>query len=257
MLLRQPDRRRTPGSRRWSEKADEFAARCTVGTVTALICLDVDGTLLCRIGTDLHHRAFLNAACAFGAERTTLGDQAVPLRHIDTRGRLDGQIARDVLDRCRLDTVALREFCRAVEREYLGLCQEAAETDVITLPGVRHTLESLRRRGHTLAVVSGNLPAIGAKKLERAGLAEFIDSAHWGSPGVTSRAELITAAVRAHPQASEVCYVGDTVRDQEAATAARVRFLAVGTGGNDRSVFSGGNWAVGLGCGDAWAHLPW
>jgi phosphoglycolate phosphatase-like HAD superfamily hydrolase len=105
------------------------------------------------------------------------------------------------------------------------------------MPGVEEVLGHLARRGALLGVASGNLEAIGWIKIEKAGLREWFRFGGF-SDHFPVRPELIgQAAQKARqlagpggPNGVQICVVGDTPRDIEAARANFLSVIAVATG---------------------------
>jgi phosphoglycolate phosphatase-like HAD superfamily hydrolase len=194
--------------------------RGKVGAV-ALLLFDIDGTLL-RGGDPTHARAF-DAVCreVFGVP----GD----VRKTELSGRTDRHILRAVLALQGVsptDAQIVETFRRMedyVERE---LTHSLADR---VLPGVPALLAILRERGHTLGLVTGNLPRIAKVKLARASLWDAFHPV--GAFGDLSevRADLVRAAMR-HVPADQTVVIGDTLHDIECGRANATRTIAVATG---------------------------
>ena len=106
------------------------------------------------------------------------------------------------------------------------------ELDPELMPGVEAVLRHLAQKGALLGVASGNLEAIGWIKIEKAGLREWFRFGGF-SDHFPVRPELIAhAAKKARELAGgvEICVVGDTPRDIEAARANFLSVIAVATG---------------------------
>jgi phosphoglycolate phosphatase-like HAD superfamily hydrolase len=104
-----------------------------------------------------------------------------------------------------------------------------------TCPAVPEVLRNLRDSGAVLALVTGNLPRIGWRKLERAGLDRFFRFGAFAGMAAT-RGELARLAIeRARsenligPEAS-ISLVGDAPQDILAAKQNGIRSIAVRTG---------------------------
>jgi len=100
------------------------------------------------------------------------------------------------------------------------------------MPGVEEALKHLARKGAVLGVASGNLEMIGWIKIEQAGLREWFRFGGF-SDHFPIRAELIgqaAAKARELTGKSNICVVGDTPRDIEAARANFLSVIAVATG---------------------------
>jgi phosphoglycolate phosphatase-like HAD superfamily hydrolase len=145
------------------------------------------------------------------------------------------------------DTAILREACRqagipdnVLEEQYDAIleamrncvAERRHELDPELMPGVEAVLRHLAQKGALLGVASGNLEAIGWIKIERAGLREWFRFGGF-SDHFPVRPELIAhAAKKARELAggAEICVVGDTPRDIEAARANFLSVIAVATG---------------------------
>ena len=105
--------------------------------------------------------------------------------------------------------------------------------DLVRMPGVEDALRHLANRGALLGVATGNLEMIGWIKVETAGLREWFRFGGF-SDRFPIRSELIAhAAGKAREMAgtqAQVCVVGDTPRDIEAARANSLPVIAVATG---------------------------
>ena len=194
--------------------------------MTTTILWDVDGTLLLNAysgGGELYHTAVERAV---GRE---LGP-ALPRTH----GKPDGLILSEILTHFgygdnwheRARTV-LDEL--SVERAESGDRRETA-------PGVEDALRACAARGWRNALLTGNSLTRSRVKLEGAGLtAERLGDAafDWQRSyfGATARHRSeITAAARAALPDDTLVIIGDTPRDDEAARAAGIPFIAVATG---------------------------
>jgi phosphoglycolate phosphatase-like HAD superfamily hydrolase len=103
------------------------------------------------------------------------------------------------------------------------------------LPGVEELLPRLLDDGYLLGLVTGNLEAAGHIKLHRARLNRFFSFGGYGSDS-TERAELTRIALRrgalvyGEPVApGKAIVVGDTPHDVEAAHAAGIACIGVGS----------------------------
>ncbi len=202
----------------------------------ALVLFDIDGTLIRRAGP--HHRQALVDAVrrVTGRETTTDG--------VPVAGMLDQDIVDEMLRRSGAGSREIRrampEVLRVAQVLYARSCPALQRK---TCPGVRRALERIHDRGATIGLVTGNLPRIGWKKMERAGikhyfrLGSFCDRAR-------NRAGLVRAAVRQARQSgwikrgAAITLIGDHPNDVAAARAAGVRAIAVGTGVVDQRLLA-------------------
>ena len=199
------------------------------GVVKAVVLFDIDGTLLRGAGP--HHKDALVA----GIRRVT--GLETNLDGIATSGTLDRDLIALMLraagyadDQIR---TALPEVVEACQSAYLQNCASDLRSFVCT--GVREFLEQLRRHEAVLGLVTGNLSAIGWKKVELAGLREYFSVGAFSEDGHT-RAELARLAAecaRIYCQDGQHCpitLIGDHANDIDAAKANRFRSVAVATG---------------------------
>jgi phosphoglycolate phosphatase len=118
-----------------------------------------------------------------------------------------------------------------------SVAERRHELDPELTPGIEEVLRHLAQRGALLGVASGNLEAIGWIKIEKAGLREWFRFGGF-SDHFPVRPELIGhAAQKARELAGpagetgvQICVVGDTPRDIEAARANFLSVIAVATG---------------------------
>ncbi|MER3389904.1 MAG: haloacid dehalogenase-like hydrolase [Microcella sp.] len=194
--------------------------------MTTTILWDVDGTLLVNAysgGGELYHSA---------VERTVGRELGPPLPR--THGKPDGLILSEILahfgygddwhERARavLDELSVERAERGDRRE--------------TAPGVEDALRACAAHGWRNALLTGNSLTRSRVKLEGAGLTpETLGTAafDWEHSffGATARDRSeITSAARAALPEDALVIIGDTPRDDEAARAAGIPFIAVATG---------------------------
>jgi phosphoglycolate phosphatase len=193
-----------------------------------LVLFDIDGTLLRRAGP--HHRQALAEAVrrATGLETTTEG--------IPVQGMLD----RDILGAMLAAAGASRAFIRRKMPEIVTIAQSVYVRRCPDLrrkvcPGARMLLYRLSRRGVPTGLVTGNLTRIGWKKMERAGLRQYLRFGAFAERA-RDRAGLVRLAIR-HARdrgwihgRSPVVLIGDHPNDIRAARANGIRSIAVATG---------------------------
>ena len=120
---------------------------------------------------------------------------------------------------------------------FLALYQADPATLTRCYPGVLDTLDTLRRKGFRLAVVT-NKPVFATKKvLEALSLAEFFPVVVGGDSLPTRKphpGQLIEAARQLGVGIDQTLMVGDNIHDVEAARAAGMRCIAVSYGYHHR-----------------------
>jgi phosphoglycolate phosphatase-like HAD superfamily hydrolase len=194
---------------------------------STLVLFDIDGTLM--RGAGVHHKE----ALLEGVKRVT-GRQA-SFDGIDTAGKLDMDLIGALLHStgALAGTEVLEAIAEQSQLAYVANCLHDLRRFVCR--GVRELMETLALRDAALGLVTGNLSAIGWRKMELAGLKEFF---HCGafSEDAPTRAEIAQlAAVRArqrnHAAADcRVSLIGDHRNDIEAAKANGIRSVAVASG---------------------------
>jgi len=192
------------------------------------VLFDIDGTLLRRAGP--HHRLALIEAVrrATGIATTTEG--------VPVQGMLDRDIVRLML----LNAGATESFVRRhmpsiiehAQRIYIRTCPDLRRR---VCPGARMLLYKLSRKGIATGLVTGNLTRIGWKKMERAGLKQYLRYGAFAELAA-DRAGLVRIAIREArrrgwiDRKSPISLIGDHPNDVNAARANGVRSIAVGTG---------------------------
>jgi len=193
----------------------------------AAYLFDVDGTLL-RSRDRVHFNAF-----AAGVERAT--GRTIQLEGVPLAGNSDTAILAEAWRQAGLDEAELVRQSAAIHQAMAEWVAEHREQlEPVLMPGVEATLEHLTRHKALLGVATGNLEKIGWIKLQRAGLRKWFGFGGF-SDRYRVRAEMVAAAAETaramlgKPDA-EVCVVGDTPRDIQAARASGLPVVAVATG---------------------------
>jgi phosphoglycolate phosphatase len=202
-----------------------------------LLLFDIDGTLV--RGRPVTHQLALEEAAAevFGL---SIEPGASPVADVEPWGKTDRQIIRDVLARAGLETPGAdavasweRAACEAYAR--LEVEREQDPVEAAELAATAATLGRLRRAGHQLALVTGNLEPIARRKLALRGLGDYFPPGQGGfgsdadlRPALVSiaRARAGTAGGRPYPREDTVL-IGDTPFDVSAASADGVRCVAI------------------------------
>lgn len=187
---------------------------------------DIDGTLL-NSRDAVHYFAFRNAIQA------ELGLEA-SIDNVPVHGNTDPGILRAALRQqglaeaeitSRLPKI-IERICAEVERNRADLRPEIC-------PSIRELIFQLRQAGKLLGVASGNLAPVGRLKLEAAGLASEFSFWAFSYPKEL-RSEIFEDGIQqarklADPEA-EVCIVGDTPSDIQAARQTGAPVIALATG---------------------------
>lgn len=194
----------------------------------AIVLFDIDGTLIRRAGP--HHRLALITAIGQTTGRET------SFQGIDTSGRLDRDLIRTMLRNAGASPEEIHD-CMA---ETVRLAQRIYTATSVDLrrkvcPGVRIALQRLQLARIPMGLVTGNLTAIGWRKMEAAGLTKYFRFGAFAEQAST-RAELVEIALRHARRGgwlgrdTRVSLVGDHPNDICAAKLNGVRSIAVATG---------------------------
>ncbi len=195
---------------------------------TALVLFDIDGTLLRQAGP--HHReALIEAVRRVTGIETTL--DGVPVAGMLDRDILTAML-RQAGESAALARRHMPDLVSRAQHIYTRSCPDLRRR---VCPGARGLLYRLHRRGIPTGLVTGNLTRIGWKKMERAGLKQYL---WFGSFAETAkdRAGLARQAIReARRQGwigrdSKISLIGDHPNDIRAAKANGIQSIAVGTG---------------------------
>lgn len=194
----------------------------------ALVLFDIDGTLIRRSGP--HHREALQRAIL-----RTVGIQ-VSTDGIPVAGMLDPDIITSMLLRHGLGRQGIRESVPGIigsaQRIYGRMCPNLERK---VCPGVRLLLKKLQKNNVPAGLVTGNLTAIGWKKMERAGLRNYFRFGAFAEMA-KNRAGLVKIAIREARRAgwigagARVSLIGDHPNDILAARGNGIRAIAVATG---------------------------
>jgi phosphoglycolate phosphatase len=186
---------------------------------------DIDGTLL-RSRDRVHVESFASSVARVTGFEVTLAG-------ILLHGSTDTAILREACRQAGVPANLLESRIDAIlEAMRITVAERRHELDLIRMPGVEDALKHLARQGAVLGVASGNLEIIGWIKVEMAGLREWFRFGGF-SDHFPIRAELIgqaAAKARELTGKTNICVVGDTPRDIEAARANYLSVIAVATG---------------------------
>jgi phosphoglycolate phosphatase len=187
---------------------------------------DIDGTLI-HCADAVHYFAFCDALSAVAGRPANLDG-------VVAHGNTDIGILRDAFARAAVPESQWRpqlpqiceRMCSFVETHAHELCIQA-------LPGVESILRYLRDKGAILGLATGNLEAIGKRKLEAARLLHLFHFGGW-SDALETRADVFRRAVD-HARAltgptASILVIGDTPADVRAAHANQLPVLAVASG---------------------------
>jgi len=192
-----------------------------------LVLFDIDGTLM--RGAGAHHKE----ALLEGIRRVT-GRQA-SFEGVDTAGKLDMDLIAALLHSVGVapEEAIVRQIARECQLVYEANC--AQDLRPLVCRGARELLACLAQRGCAIALVTGNLSAIGWRKMELAGLKDFFHCGAFSEDGATraqlARLATLKAREQGHALADcRVVLIGDHRNDIEAAKANGIKAVAVATG---------------------------
>lgn len=206
--------------------------------VPILVLFDIDGTLLID-DAHAHGRAMVRAMrSVYGID---LPDDAV--ERVRPWGKTDLQIVREALEAGELsaDEVEARRDAWVAEAAARFKEESSAAWDVRT--GVADAVQRLAAAGMRLTLLTGNLRAIAARKVELMGIADAFD-VEIGAYGddAEDRTRLVPIARRRAggpwPRARTVV-VGDTPADVATARADQVRSIVFASARYPRRMLTG------------------
>jgi phosphoglycolate phosphatase len=196
-------------------------------TITAdAFVFDIDGTLLNT--RDLVHWNALHLAMleVYGVDTTIEG---IPYHGMTDLGILRAAILRAGVNGSVFEeglTRALKIVCREVSRN-------AQNINAVVCASILDVLPRLNEEGTLLGVASGNLAAVGWKKLESCQMAHFFRFGCFSDQCEERRGIFKSAVeeVRSRLGSQTVtCFIGDTPADVLAARAVGAKVIAVTTG---------------------------
>lgn len=191
------------------------------------VLFDIDGTLIITGGA---------GAASWRLAFDELYGIPADIGQFTDAGMTDPEVGRLTFQAVLHRDPKRQEFTQLLERRLHYLHKTVVESaDYHVLPGVERLLPRLISAGHPLGLVTGNVEGAAHIKLHRARLNRFFSFGGYGSDS-TDRAELTRIAL----QRANVVYgepigpeqaivVGDTPHDVEAAHAAGLRCIGVGS----------------------------
>lgn len=190
---------------------------------------DIDSTLL-KGGNKAHDAAFDYAI------KTVYGVTA-SRQEIQAEGKIDPQIIIEVLGLHNVSAEKAREKVEEAMKIMLSyFLEHEDEGECIVLPGVKELLTALKQSDAYIGALTGNVEGIGWRKLEIAGIKEFIGFGAFGNLAFR-RPELIPIAQqRARDlykkdfSPFEFIIIGDTPLDIACAKEGGIQSIGVATG---------------------------
>lgn len=110
--------------------------------------------------------------------------------------------------------------------------------EVKIFPGIPEVLRSLNEQGYEIAVVSSNTEVTIRKVLEREGIDQYVTRVY-GNVGLFNKARAFKIALRdQNLTPDQAIYVGDEVRDIEAARRGHIPIISVTWGFNGEKILA-------------------
>ena len=179
-----------------------------------LILFDIDGTLV----TSSHDNRFEKAiANVHGIETKLVGDfqgytdYLILVALLTSEGWTEQQIAE-----------AMPKLIDELNEVHTSTFNP---NSMKIIPGVRNLLDTLKKSGCKLGLITGNLKSIAERKLEAVGIWSYFTVGGFGDDPHTIRADLVTIASKRAgyiDNLDDVYVIGDTTRDIVAAHDAGV-----------------------------------
>lgn len=195
-----------------------------------ILFFDIDGTLI-RVGGRYHFQAFEEAMKA-------MFDITADRKGLDLAGKFDRQIVVEILAAAKIHrdfhhpdiNRACVEIAAAFER-----LTDGVDLAHLVLPGVIPLLTRLRELRYPIGLVTGNVEAVGWRKMKLAGIEHLLcPFGGFGDCNVTTRGQLVGIAlqrafekIRRRYNPEDAILIGDTPRDIEAAREAGAKVIAV------------------------------
>jgi len=191
------------------------------------VLFDIDGTLLTTGGA---------GAASWRLAFEELYGVPADIGKFTDAGMTDPEVGRKTFEAVLNRKPERKEFTRLLERRLYYLHKTVAESkDYRVLAGVDDLLPKLIEEAYLLGLVTGNVEAAAHIKLHRANLNRFFSFGGYGSDS-TDRGELTRIALERaslvygeRVTADQALVVGDTPHDVEAAHAAGIACVGVGS----------------------------
>jgi HAD superfamily hydrolase (TIGR01549 family) len=195
--------------------------------VKPLVLFDIDGTL--------HTASTYHSQCYADVGQKLFG---IPMSQDYVKWFGNPQIlcCKKVLEEHGLATEEnIKSFDKGISDQYIANIEKDS---LEILPGVCELLQSLKEKGISIGIITGNDLRVTKAKLGKVGLLDFFDVFGTADDG-EERWMIVESVVKKAKEKYEfdsVFVVGDTRFDIEAAKKAGVKSIAVLTGDNSREV---------------------
>lgn len=191
---------------------------------------DVDWTLL-EGANKVHYGAFDFAL------HTVFNQPEAFKSEVKGEGRIDTQILMEILKLHGVsEEQAKNKMSQAIKAMAKYFIAHADEGHFVTMPGVKHLLSSLKAKGLTLGLLTGNVEEIAWEKVKRARIGDYFTFGAFGSLAF-KRVDLIPIAKKRLEKILDqeiplerFVIVGDSPLDIACARAGGIPVIAVGAG---------------------------
>jgi phosphoglycolate phosphatase-like HAD superfamily hydrolase len=192
-----------------------------------LLLFDVDGTL--TRGANVHFDSFTHALKKVYGVDSNMG----VIKH---QGSTDRKIVIDVLKANNYKGDILGKLDNMVDEMVSYYKNHRNEQNLELIPGVKQTLEYLKKENFHMGLLTGNLEPIAWEKMEKIGLKDYFNFGAFGTDEF-ERYKFVDVALKKAKKLynkqfkkKDTYLIGDTPRDIEAAKLAGVNSIAVATG---------------------------
>lgn len=201
--------------------------------MSTLALFDIDNTLLS--GTRQHYAAFVYSWKHVYGIKTLKFDWHDIRQWKAHEGKTDSQVILEVAKKHGAKDAEAKLFdaAKATSEYYI---KNSYKEDLKVLPGVTELLDSLRKKGVSLGVVTGNLEPIARRKLALVKLDRFFRVGAFSGEAL-HRSELVRIAIEQAElnykkdfARNSIYFFGDTVRDADAAQCNKINGISVATG---------------------------
>ncbi len=113
--------------------------------------------------------------------------------------------------------------------------ENSHKEQIALMPGVMNLLDTLKKDGYLMGILSGNIESVGRQKLVDASILDYFSFGAFGNMSV-SRSELVGFAEKdmqkhgIEAQKDQFIIIGDSIRDIECARNSRLSSIGVATG---------------------------
>jgi phosphoglycolate phosphatase len=202
-----------------------------MATTPRILLFDIDGTLVATGGA---------GAVAWRRAFEDLHGIPADIGQFTDAGMTDPDVGAKTFEAVLHRKPTPHELARLIQRRLEYLPEAVAESKGYkVLPGVPDRLRQLSREGHLLGLITGNGDGAAFVKLARGDLMRWFTFGAYATagvdrPGIVRRAvERGEATLGTNVSNSDICVIGDTPLDIDAAHAVGCTAIAIATGHYD------------------------